>query len=87
MREVIKEQILNCKNVETALRRAEKHLIKDAKENGLYENIGQTYARAIEDKFRYSKGNDYQSQMKVVYAVQQFSNRMANLSMIELQYI
>jgi len=63
MREVIKEQILNCKNVETALRRAEKHLI------------------------RYSKGNDYQSQMKVVYAVQQFSNRMANLSMIELQYI
>ena len=87
MREVIKQQILNCKNVETALRRAEKHLIKDAKENGLYENIGQTYARAIEDKFRHSKGNDYQSQMKVVDAVQQFSNRIANLSMTELQYI
>ena len=87
MREVIKEQILNCKNVETALRRAEKHLIKVAKENGLYENIGQTYARAIKDKFRYSKGDDYQSQMKVVDAVQQFANRMANLSMAELQYI
>lgn len=87
MREVIKEQILNCKNVETALRRAEKHLIKEAKENGIYENIGQTYAREIKDKFRCSKGDDYQSQMKVVDAVQQFSNRMANLSMAELQYI
>lgn len=87
MKEVIKQQILNCKNVETALRRAEKHLIKEAKENGIYENIGQTYARAIQDKFRYSKGDDYQSQMKVVYAVQQFANRMANLSMAELKYI
>ena len=85
MREVIKEQILNCKNVETALRRAEKHLINDAKENGLYENIGQTYAREIKDKFRYSKGDDYQSQMKVVDLVQQFAHRMSTLSLSELQ--
>lgn len=87
MKEVIKPQILNCKNVETALRRAEKHLIKEAKENGLYENFGQSYARAIENEFRYSKGKDYKSQMEVVYAVQQFANRMANLSLAELQYI
>ena len=87
MREVIKEQILNCKNVETALKRAEKQLIKDAKENGLYENIGQSYARVIRDEFLYSKGKDFQSQMKVVDLVQQFANRMANLSMAELQYI
>ena len=85
MREVIKEQILNCKNVETALRRAEKYLIKDAKENGLYENIGQTYARAIKDKFRYSKGKDFQSQMRVVDLIQQFANRMSTLSLAELQ--
>lgn len=85
MREVIKEQILNCKNVETALRRAEKHLIKEAKENGLYENIGQTYARTIKDKFLYSKGDDYQSQMKVVDLVQQFAHRMSTLSLAELQ--
>ena len=87
MREVIKFEVLNCKKVETALKRAEKQLIKDAKENGLYENIGQSYARVIRDEFLYSKGKDYQSQMEVVYAVQQFANRMANLSMTELQYI
>lgn len=87
MRDAIKFEVLNCKKVETALKRAEKQLIKDAKENGLYENFGQSYARVIQDEFRYSKGKDYQSQMEVVYAVQQFANRMANLSMTELQYI
>ena len=84
MRDAIKFEVLNCKKVETALKRAEKQLIKDAKENGLYENIGQSYARVIRDEFLYSKGKDYQSQMEVVYAVQQFANRMANLSMAEL---
>lgn len=87
MRDAIKFEVLNCKKVETALKRAEKQLIKDAKENGLYENIGQSYARVIRDEFLYSKSKDYQSQMEVVYAVQQFANRMANLSMAELQYI
>lgn len=87
MRDVIKFEVLNCKKVETALKRAEKQLIKNAKENGLYENIGQSYARVIRDEFLYSKGKDYQSQMEVVYAVQQFANRMSNLSMTELQYI
>lgn len=87
MRDAIKFEVLNCKKVETALKRAEKQLIKDAKENGLYENIGQSYARVIRDEFLYSKGKDYQSQMEVVYAVQKFANRMANLSMAELQYI
>ena len=87
MRDAIKFQVLNCKNVETAIKRAEKQLIEEAKKNGLYENFGQGYARAIENEFRYSKGKDYQSQMKVVYAVQQFANRMANLSIQELQYI
>lgn len=85
MRDVIKFEVLNCKKVETALKRAEKQLIKDAKENGLYENIGQSYARVIRDEFLYSKGNDFQSQMKVVDLVQQFANRMSNLSLSELQ--
>ena len=87
MRDAIKFEVLNCKKVETALKRAEKQLIKDAKEHGLYENIGQSYARVIRDEFLYSKGKDYQSQMQVVDEVQQFANRMANLSMAELQYI
>lgn len=87
MRDNIKFQVLNCKNVETAIKRAEKHLIEEAKKNGLYENFGQSYARVIQDEFRYSKGKDYQSQMKVVDAVQQFSNRMANLSINDLQNI
>lgn len=85
MRDVIKFEILNCKKVETALKRAEKQLIKDAKEHGLYENIGQSYARVIRDEFLYSKGKDFQSQMKVVDLVQQFSHRMSTLSLSELQ--
>ena len=87
MRDAIKFEVLNCKKVETALKRAEKQLIKDAKEHGLYENIGQSYARVIRDEFLYSKGKDFQAQMEVVDLVQQFANRMANLSMAELQYI
>lgn len=86
MKDVIKFEVLNCKKVETALKRAEKQLIKDAKEHGLYENIGQSYARVIRDEFLHSKGKDFQSQMKVVDLVQQFANRMSNLSFAELQY-
>jgi hypothetical protein len=85
MRDAIKFQVLNCKNVETAIKRAEKQLIKDAKENGLYENIGQSYARVIRDEFLCSKGKDFQSQMQVVDEVQQFANRMSTLSLAEIQ--
>ena len=85
MRDIIKFEVLNCKKVETALKRAEKQLIKYAKEHGLYENIGQSYARVIRDEFLYSKGKDFQSQMKVVDLVQQFANRMSTLSLEELQ--
>lgn len=85
MRDIIKFEVLNCKKVETALKRAEKQLIKDAKEHGLYENIGQSYARVIRDEFLYSKGKDYQSQMQVVDEVQQFAHRMSALSLAELQ--
>lgn len=81
MKDVIKFEVLNCKKVETALKRAEKQLIKDAKEHGLYENIGQSYARVIQDEFRDSKGKDFQSQMKVVDLVQQFAHRMSTLSL------
>ena len=85
MRDVIKFEVLNCKKVETALKRAEKQLIKDAKEHGLYENIGQSYARVIRDEFLYSKGKDFQSQMKLIDLVQQFAHRMSTLSLTELQ--
>lgn len=85
MRDVIKFEVLNCKKVETALKRAEKQLIKEAKEHGLYENIGQSYARVIRDEFLYSKGKDFQSQMKVIDLVQQFAHRMSTLSLTELQ--
>ena len=85
MKDVIKFEVLNCKKVETALKRAEKQLIKDAKEHGLYENIGQSYARVIRDEFLYSKGKDFQSQMEVVDLVQQFAHRMSTLSLAELQ--
>ena len=42
--------------------------------------------RVIRDEFLHSKGKDFQSQMKVVDLVQQFANRMSNLSLAELQY-
>lgn len=60
-------------------------MIKDAKEHGLYENIGQSYARVIRDEFLYSKGKDFQAQMEVVDLVQQFAHRMSTLSLAELQ--
>jgi hypothetical protein len=40
MNETIKKEILNCKKVETAISRAEKHLKEEAKKYGIYENIG-----------------------------------------------
>lgn len=85
MKDIIKFEVLNCKKVETAINRAEKQLIAEAKKNGLYENFGQSYARVIQDEFLYSKGKDYQSQMQVVDEVQQFANRMSTLSLAEIQ--
>lgn len=43
--------ILNCKKIETAINRAERKLVNEAKKNGLYENFGQNEARVIKDKF------------------------------------
>lgn len=45
------EYILDCKRMSTAIRRASKQLILEAKENGLYENFGQREVRLIGDKF------------------------------------
>lgn len=42
---------LNCKQIETAIRRAKKKLITEAKKNGLYENFGRKEVREIHDKF------------------------------------
>jgi hypothetical protein len=42
---------LNCKNIETAIKRAKKMLIMRAKEKGLYENFGQHEVRSIEAVF------------------------------------
>ena len=42
---------LNCKKIDTAIKRAEEMLIKIAKENGIYENFGQKEVREIKDKF------------------------------------
>lgn len=42
---------LNCKKLDTAIRRAKKLLIEEAHKNGLYENFGQTEVRNIKDKF------------------------------------
>lgn len=52
---------LNCKKIDTAISRATKLLIEEAKKNGLYENFGQTEVRRIEDKFINS--SDYTREM------------------------
>lgn len=78
--EKINKQVLNCKKVETAILRAENILMEYAKNNGVYENFGQTYARVIEEKFLYSLGKDFQSQLKVKEKVIAFSRRMATYS-------
>ena len=54
--------------------------MKYAENNGVYENFGQTYAKAIEDKFLYSLGKNFQSQLKVKEKVIAFSRRMATYS-------
>lgn len=43
--------ILDCKNIETAIRRAKKKLIAEVEKNGLYENFGQREVRLIREKF------------------------------------
>ena len=48
---LVMNNILNCKKIDTAIRRAKKSLIDKAKKNGLYENFGQSEVRAIKDKF------------------------------------
>ncbi|HHV27970.1 MAG TPA: hypothetical protein GXX63_12360, partial [Tissierellia bacterium] len=42
---------LNCKKIDTSLRRAEKLLRDKAKKIGIYENFGQEEVREIENKF------------------------------------
>jgi hypothetical protein len=42
---------LNCKKIDTSIRRAEKLLRNKAKKTGIYENFGQEEVRNIKDKF------------------------------------
>lgn len=42
---------LDCKKIDTAIRRAKNMLIERARSNGVYENFGQEEIRMIKDKF------------------------------------
>lgn len=42
---------LQCKKIDTAISRARKSLIKQAKLNGIYECFGQNEVREIKNKF------------------------------------
>jgi hypothetical protein len=77
------KQILNCKKIETAIRRAERKLIDEAKENGLYENFGQEEVRAIKDKF--IDISDYSDEMNANREMlQSFSMWCSNLSLLDI---
>ena len=45
------EHYLNCKKIDTAIRRAQKKLVAYVKKNGFYENFGQEEVRKIHDYF------------------------------------
>lgn len=45
------ENLVNCKKMSTAIRRARKHLVHIAKSEGFYENFGQLEAGYIRDHF------------------------------------
>jgi hypothetical protein len=61
MSSYIMRNITGCKKIDTAIRRAEKKLITEAKKNGLYENFGQREVGMIKDKF--INISDYSSEM------------------------
>jgi len=80
---IFMKQILNCKKIETAIRRAERKLIDEAKENGLYENFGQEEVRAIKDKF--IDISDYSDEMNANREMlQSFSMWCSNLSLLDI---
>lgn len=43
--------MLNCKKIDTSIKRAKEKLIKKAEKEGLYENFGREEIRMIKDKF------------------------------------
>lgn len=45
------ENMINCKRMSTAIRRAKKHLVSLAKNEGFYENFGQLEIGYIENHF------------------------------------
>lgn len=47
----VKQNVMNAKKINTAINRAKKELIQYASKNGMYENFGMEYYRAIYDKY------------------------------------
>ena len=45
------ENLVDCKKMSTAIRRARKHLVNVARSEGFYENFGQLEARHIQNHF------------------------------------
>lgn len=77
-------EILNCKKIETAINRAEKMLIAEAKENGLYENFGQKEIRMIRDKF--IDISDYSNEMNAKRnMLDSFSKWCRNVSLSKIK--
>ena len=55
---------LNCKKVDTAIRRAKNMLVEYAKKHGIYECFGQKQVMEIKDKFVVL--NDYSKEMNMI---------------------
>jgi len=80
---IIMSNITNCKQIHTAINRAEKVLVKRAKSKGLYENFGQDEIREIKDKFINS--SDYSSDMNNNRdLLQGFANWCRNVGISEI---
>lgn len=76
---------LNCKKIDTAISRATKLLIKEAKKNGLYENFGRNEVRKISEKF--IDLSDYSKEMNIKrIKLDYFSNWCASYNLQDIRF-
>lgn len=45
------KEIINCKKIDTAIKRAKAYLVIKAQKSGIYENFGQSEVRLIKEMF------------------------------------
>lgn len=70
----VKQSVLNCKKVSTAIERAKAELIKQP----IHECFGQEYVRAIKDKFDIWEIEDVRKRNETIALIDNFDNWCMN---------